>query len=200
MVRQEMVRRFGEENAYTSGYKVFTTVLSKDQAEAQKSRRNNLIDYDMRRGYRGGAPLWQKNEAAWDDERILAFLRKLPDSNPFIPAAVVGMAKGGADLLLASGEKMTLSTNAMRWTGKSNPVKVGEQIWIRQRTNGEWQLGQIPAANSALVSLNSDNGAIEAIVGGFSYEQSKFNRATQSLVQVGSSIKPFIYAAALEKG
>ena len=200
MVRQEMVRRFGEENAYTSGYKVFTTVLSKDQAEAQKAVRNNLIDYDMRRGYRGGAPLWQKNEAAWDDERILAFLRKLPDSNPFIPAAVVGMAKGGADLLLASGEKMTLSTNAMRWTGRSNPVKVGEQIWIRQRTNGEWQLGQIPAANSALVSLNSDNGAIEAIVGGFSYEQSKFNRATQSLVQVGSSIKPFIYAAALEKG
>ena len=61
-------------------------------------------------------------------------------------------------------------------------------------------LGQIPAANSALVSLNSDNGAIEAMVGGFSYEQSKFNRATQSLVQVGSSIKPFIYAAALEKG
>ena len=200
MVRQEMVRRFGEENAYTSGYKVFTTVLSKDQAEAQKAVRNNLIDYDMRRGYRGGAPLWQKNEAAWDDERILAFLRKLPDSEPFIPAAVVGMAKGGADLLLASGEKMTLSTNAMRWTGRSNPVKVGEQIWIRQRTNGEWQLGQIPAANSALVSLNSDNGAIEAIVGGFSYEQSKFNRATQSLVQVGSSIKPFIYAAALEKG
>ena len=200
MVRQEMVRRFGEENAYTSGYKVFTTVLSKDQAEAQKAVRNNLIDYDMRRGYRGGAPLWQKNEAAWDDERILAFLRKLPDSEPFIPAAVVGMEKGGADLLLASGEKMTLSTNAMRWTGRSNPVKVGEQIWIRQRTNGEWQLGQIPAANSALVSLNSDNGAIEAIVGGFSYEQSKFNRATQSLVQVGSSIKPFIYAAALEKG
>ncbi|TPH26298.1 penicillin-binding protein 1A [Haemophilus haemolyticus] len=200
MVRQEMVRRFGEENAYTSGYKVFTTVLSKDQSEAQKAVRNNLIDYDMRHGYRGGAPLWQKNEAAWDDERILAFLRKLPDSNPFIPAAVVGMVKGGADLLLASGEKMTLSTNAMRWTGRSTPVKVGEQIWIRQRTNGEWQLGQIPAANSALVSLNSDNGAIEAIVGGFSYEQSKFNRATQSLVQVGSSIKPFIYAAALEKG
>ena len=200
MVRQEMVRRFGEENAYTSGYKVFTTILSKDQSEAQKAVRNNLIDYDMRRGYRGGAPLWQKNEAAWDDERILAFLRKLPDSNPFIPAAVVGMAKGGADLLLASGEKMTLSTNAMRWTGRSTPVKVGEQIWIRQRTNGEWQLGQIPAANSALVSLNSDNGAIEAIVGGFSYEQSKFNRATQSLAQVGSSIKPFIYAAALEKG
>ena len=199
MVRQEMVKRFGEEEAYTKGYKVFTTVLSKDQAEAQKAVRNNLIDYDMRHGWRGGAPLWKKGEAVWDNERIVAFLKKLPDSEPFIPAAVAALGKNGAELLLANNETMTLSSNAMRWAGKS-PVKVGEQIWIRKRDNGEWILGQIPAANSALVSLNSDNGAIEAMVGGFSYEQSKFNRATQSLVQVGSSIKPFIYAAALEKG
>ena len=199
MVRQEMVKRFGEEDAYTKGYKVFTTVLSKDQAEAQKAVRNNLIDYDMRHGWRGGAPLWKKGEAPWDNERIVAFLKKLPDSEPFIPAAVTALGKNGAELLLANNETMPLSSNAMRWAGKS-PVKVGEQIWIRKRDNGEWILGQIPAANSALVSLNSDNGAIEAMVGGFSYEQSKFNRATQSLVQVGSSIKPFIYAAALEKG
>ena len=199
MVRQEMVKRFGEEEAYTKGYKVFTTVLSKDQAEAQKAVRNNLIDYDMRHGWRGGAPLWKKGEASWDNERIVAFLKKLPDSEPFIPAAVTALGKNGAELLLANNETMTLSSNAMRWAGKS-PAKVGEQIWIRKRDNGEWILGQIPAANSALVSLNSDNGAIEAMVGGFSYEQSKFNRATQSLVQVGSSIKPFIYAAALEKG
>ena len=199
MVRQEMVKRFGEEDAYTKGYKVFTTVLSKDQAEAQKAVRNNLIDYDMRHGWRGGAPLWKKGEAVWDNERIVAFLKKLPDSEPFIPAAVTALGKNGAELLLANNETMTLSSNAMRWAGKS-PVKVGEQIWIRKHDNGEWVLGQIPAANSALVSLNSDNGAIEAMVGGFSYEQSKFNRATQSLVQVGSSIKPFIYAAALEKG
>ena len=199
MVRQEMVKRFGEEDAYTKGYKVFTTVLSKDQAEAQKAVRNNLIDYDMRHGWRGGAPLWKKGEAPWDNERIVAFLKKLPDSEPFIPAAVTALGKNGAELLLSNNETMTLSSNAMRWAGRS-PVKVGEQIWIRKRDNGEWILGQIPAANSALVSLNSDNGAIEAMVGGFSYEQSKFNRATQSLVQVGSSIKPFIYAAALEKG
>ena len=199
MVRQEMVKRFGEEDAYTKGYKVFTTVLSKDQAEAQKAVRNNLIDYDMRHGWRGGAPLWKKGEAVWDNERIVAFLKKLPDSEPFIPAAVTALGKNGAELLLANNETMTLSSNAMRWAGKS-PVKVGEQIWIRKRDNGEWVLGQIPAANSALVSLNSDNGAIEAMAGGFSYDQSKFNRATQSLVQVGSSIKPFIYAAALEKG
>ncbi|OOF44294.1 penicillin-binding protein [Rodentibacter trehalosifermentans] len=199
MVRQEMVKRFGEEKAYTSGYKVFTTVLSKDQAQAQKAVRDNLINYDMRHGWRGGAPLWKKGETAWEPERIVAFLKQLPNSAPFIPAAVTALGKNGAELLLANHQTMTLSFNAMRWAGKS-PVKVGDQIWIRQRDNGEWILGQIPAANSALVSLNSDNGAIEALVGGFSFEQSKFNRATQSLVQVGSSFKPFIYAAALEKG
>ena len=200
MVRQEMVKRFGEENAYTKGYKVYTTVLSKDQETAQKAVRDNLIAYDMRHGYRGGAPLWKKDETPWDNEAIIGFLKKLPNSEPFIPAGAVAVSKSGAELLLASSEKMTLPSSAMRWTGQANPVKVGDQIWIRKNDKDEWVLGQIPQANSALVSLNSDNGAIEAIVGGFSFEQSKFNRATQSLVQVGSSIKPFIYAAALEKG
>ena len=200
MVRQEMVKRFGEENAYTKGYQVYTTVLSNDQEVAQKAVRDNLIAYDMRHGYRGGAPLWKKGEPPWDNDTIIGFLKKLPNSEPFIPAAVISVSKSGAELLLASEEKMTLPSSAMRWTGQANPVKTGDQIWIRKNDKGEWVLGQIPQANSALVSLNSDNGAIEAIVGGFSFEQSKFNRATQSLVQVGSSIKPFIYAAALEKG
>ena len=200
MVRQEMVKRYGEDVAYNSGFRVYTTVVSKDQEEAQKAVRNNLINYDMRHGYRGGVVWWKKDEPAWSEEKIITELRKLPNSDPFIPAAVLAIGKNGAELLLSNAEKMTLPSAAMRWTGRNNPVKIGEQIWIRQRANGEWILGQIPAANSALVSLNSDNGAIEAIVGGFSFEQSKFNRATQSLVQVGSSIKPFIYAAALEKG
>ena len=200
MVRQEMVKRFGEENAYTKGYQVYTTVLSNDQEVAQKAVRDNLIAYDMRHGYRGGAPLWKKGETPGDNDTIIGFLKKLPNSEPFIPAAVISVSKSGAELLLASEEKMTLPSSAMRWTGQANPVKTGDQIWIRKNDKGEWVLGQIPQANSALVSLNSDNGAIEAIVGGFSFEQSKFNRATQSLVQVGSSIKPFIYAAALEKG
>ena len=200
MVRQEMVKRFGEENAYTKGYQVYTTVLSNDQEVAQKAVRDNLIAYDMRHGYRGGAPLWKKGEPPWDNDTIIGFLKKLPNSEPFIPAAIISVSKSGAELLLASEEKMTLPSSAMRWTGQANPVKIGDQIWIRKNDKGEWVLGQIPQANSALVSLNSDNGAIEAIVGGFSFEQSKFNRATQSLVQVGSSIKPFIYAAALEKG
>ena len=199
MVRQEMVKRFGEEVAYNSGYQVYTTVLSKDQAAAQKAVVKNLIDYDTRHGYRGAAVLWKKGESVWDDEKIVDTLRKLPNSEPFVPAAIIGMNKGGAEVMLASGEKTTLNPTALRFAGKKG-VRVGEQIWLRKRDSGEWVLGQIPSVNSALVSLNSDTGAIEAIVGGFSFEQSKFNRATQSLVQVGSSIKPFIYAAALEKG
>ncbi|MFZ7217824.1 penicillin-binding protein 1A [Avibacterium avium] len=199
MVRQEMVKRFGEENAYTSGYKVYTTVLSADQAEAQKAVRDNLLAYDMRHGYRGAAVLWKKGETAWDEDKIIDALKKLPNSAPLVPAAVLETSKAGAKVLLDDGNSITLSPAAMRWAGKRQP-KAGEQIWLRQRGNGEWQLSQVPEVNSALVSLNSDNGAIEALVGGFSFEQSKFNRATQSLVQVGSSIKPFIYAAAIEKG
>lgn len=200
MVRQEMVRRYGEENAYTKGYKVYTTVQSQDQAAAQKALRDNLINYDMRHGYRGGAPLWKQGEDVWDNDRIIGFLKRLPNANPLVPAAVLAVNKNQAELLLANGDKMSLPASAMRWTGRTMPIKTGEQIWIRQTDNGDWLLAQIPEANSGLVSINSDNGAIEAIVGGFSFELSKFNRATQSLVQVGSSIKPFVYAAALDRG
>lgn len=201
MVRQEMVKRYGEDVAYNKGYKVYTTVLSADQAAAQKSVVDNILDYDMRHGkYRGAVELWNGKDSPWENDKIIDSLRKLPYSEPLFPAAVLGITKNGADVLLASGEKIILPQSAMRWTGKINPVKVGEQIWLLKRGNNEWRLAQIPEVNSALVSLNSHNGAIEAIVGGFSFEQSKFNRATQSLVQVGSTIKPFIYSAALEKG
>ncbi|MDG2952193.1 penicillin-binding protein 1A [Exercitatus varius] len=199
MVRLEMVKRYGEENAYNSGYQVYTTVSSQAQTNAQNAVIQNIIAYDMRHGYRGAAALWKKGEEAWSEGKITEFLQKLPNAAPFVPAAVLAVNKGGAEVMRASGEKMTLNSPALRFAG-SKGVRAGEQIWIRQLEDGNWTLGQLPEVNSALVSLNSDNGAIEAIVGGFSFEQSKFNRATQSLVQVGSSIKPFIYAAALEKG
>ncbi|MGX2950111.1 penicillin-binding protein 1A [Ursidibacter sp. B-7004-1] len=214
MIRQEMVKRYGEEVAYTRGFQVYATVLSDDQREAQNSLRNNLIDYDRRHGWRGAEKLWKATDSAWDEEKIVEHLSKLPHSEPFIGAAVLKVNKDSADIMLANGDKAVLKLAGMRWARKfindsaqgrqPNSVKevinVGEQIWVRQDSKGNWELGQIPDVNSALVSLNSDNGAIEAIVGGFSFEQSRFNRATQSLVQVGSSIKPFIYAAALNKG
>lgn len=214
MARQEMVKRYGEEVAYTKGFQVYTTVLSTDQREAQTALRDNLIDYDRRHGWRGAAVLWKPKESAWEEEKIIDHLSKLPNSEPFIGAAVLKVSKESAEILLPNGDNAELKLSSMRWARKfindsaqgktpnvvSDVLSVGQQIWVRQDKKGQWELGQIPDVNSALVSLNSDNGAIEAIVGGFSFEQSRFNRATQSMVQVGSSIKPFIYAAAMNKG
>lgn len=197
MVRQEIVKRYGENIAYNKGLKVYATVLSADQKAAQDALRENLIDYDRRRGWRGAEKLWAGNDA-WDNEKIIDHLSKLPKSEPFTPSVVMQADKSKYTILLANGDSSTLKRANASFAPKG--LKVGEQIWIRQNKNKEWVLGQIPEVNSGLVSINSENGAIEAIVGGFSFEHSRFNRATQSVVQVGSAIKPFIYAAAMNKG
>ncbi|AHG77264.1 penicillin-binding protein 1A [Mannheimia varigena] len=197
MVRQEIVKRYGENIAYNKGLKVYATVLSHDQKAAQDALRENLIDYDRRRGWRGADKLWT-GSSVWDDEKIIEHLSKLPKSDPFTPAVVMQTDKSKYTILLANGEPATLKRVNASFAPKG--LKVGEQIWVRLNKAKEWTLGQVPEVNSALVSINSENGAIEAIVGGFSFEQSRFNRATQSLVQVGSAIKPFIYAAAMNKG
>lgn len=198
MIRQEMVKRFGEDVAYNKGFKVYATVVSTDQKAAQDALRNNLIQYDRRHGWRGAAKLWT-GKTAWDDEAIIEHLSKLPNSEPFTPVVVTAVNKNTYTVMLPSGDKTEMK-KANATFGKQIKLNEGDQIWVSKGKNDEWFLGQIPEVNSALVSLNSDNGAIEAIVGGFSFEQSRFNRATQSLVQVGSSIKPFIYAAAMNKG
>lgn len=199
MVRQQMVKAFGEEEAYNKGYKVFTTLLSKDQIAAQNALRENLIAYDIRHGYRKPAYLWKQSETAWSTNKITNYLKTLFRADPFVPAAVIAKNEEGLTFLLKNGEEAQLNKKALAWAKKNQP-QVGDLIWVRQDEAQQWTLGQVPEANSALVSLNSNNGAIEALVGGFSFSQSKFNRATQSLVQVGSVIKPFIYAAALERG
>ena len=198
MIRQEMVKRYGEEVAYNKGFKVYATVLSADQRAAQEALRDNLIAYDRRHGWRGAEKLWTGNNA-WDEEKIIEHFSKLPNSEPFTGVVVTEVNKNSYTIMLPNGDKAELKKNNASF-GKLIKLNAGEQIWVRQGKDKEWNLGQVPAVNSALVSLNSDNGAIEAIVGGFSFEQSRFNRATQSLVQVGSSIKPFIYAAAMNKG
>ncbi|MEN2899827.1 Penicillin-binding protein 1A [Mannheimia haemolytica] len=197
MVRQEIVKRYGENIAYNKGLKVYATVLSADQKAAQDALRENLIDYDRRHGWRGAEKLWT-GSSAWDDEKIIDHLSKLPKSEPFTPAVVMQADKSKYTILLANGDISVLKRTNASFAPKG--LKAGEQIWVRQNKNREWALGQIPEVNSALVSINSENGAIESIVGGFSFEQSRFNRATQSLVQVGSAIKPFIYTAAMNKG
>ncbi|PWW02341.1 peptidoglycan glycosyltransferase/peptidoglycan DD-transpeptidase MrcA [Mangrovibacter plantisponsor] len=213
MVRQEMVRRYGD-NAYTDGYKVYTTVSRRLQQAAQDALRTNVINYDMRHGYRGPETvLWRIGETPWDTQKEIALLRTLPNYGPLHPAIVNSATPTEAVAILADGSAVRLTMDGVRWARPwrsdtqqgATPRKVtdvlqaGQQIWVRQQDEN-WWLAQVPAVNSALVSLNPHDGAVMALVGGFDFYQSKFNRATQALRQVGSNIKPFLYTAAMDKG
>jgi len=213
MVRQEMIKRYGE-NAYTDGFKVYTTVTRRLQTAAQESVRNNVMAYDMRHGYRGPSNvLWKAGEAAWDNTEILKTLKALPVYGPLIPAVVTAANNDEATVLMRDGNSVSIGMAGMRWArpfksdtqqgatprSVTQVVQPGQQIWVRKVDN-DWWLGQVPDVNSALVSLNPKDGAVRALVGGFDFNQSKFNRATQALRQAGSNIKPFLYTAAMDRG
>lgn len=213
MVRQEMVKRYGD-NAYTDGFKVYTTITRKLQTAAQDAVRKNVIDYDMRHGYRGPQKvLWKAADQPWDNTRITDELNSLPVYGPLHPAVVMSATPDSASVIMKGGSTLSLSLDAVRWArpfksdtlqgatprAVNQVLQPGQLIWVRQ-ADSQWMLAQVPDVNSALVSLNSKTGAIIALVGGFDYGQSMFNRATQALRQVGSNIKPFLYTAAMDKG
>ena len=213
MVRQDMVSRYGEK-AYEDGYRVYTTITRKTQEAAQQAVRDNVMDYDMRHGYRGPANvLWKLGESPWDSKKITDSLKALPTYGPLLPAVVMQANAQEATAMLADGTSVLLRMDGVRWARPfrsdtaqgatprrvTDAVQAGQQIWVRQ-VNDAWWLAQVPEVNSALVSINPQNGAIIALVGGFDFNQSKFNRATQALRQVGSNIKPFLYTAAMDKG
>lgn len=213
MVRQEMVNRYGDK-AYEDGYRVYTTVTRKVQLAAQDAVRNNVMDYDMRHGYRGPSNvLWKPGESAWDSKKITDTLKALPTYGPLEPAVVTSANPQDATAMLGDGSSVSLHMEGMRWARPyrsdtaqgptprkvTDVVQAGQQIWVRM-VNENWWLAQVPDVNSALVSINPHDGAVLALVGGFDFNQSKFNRATQALRQVGSNIKPFLYTAAMDKG
>ncbi|WP_285317347.1 peptidoglycan glycosyltransferase/peptidoglycan DD-transpeptidase MrcA [Providencia rettgeri] len=213
MARQTLFDKYGED-AYTDGYKVYTTVIRKDQEAATTAVRNNLIDYDTRHGYRDPAEvLWKQNETAWTAEQIVEKLKKMPVYGPLMPAVVTSATASEAQVMLADGSQIPITMTGVRWARKfisdtqqgaapravNAVMQVGEQIWVR-KVKDNWWLGQIPDANAAFVALNPNDGAIIALVGGFDFNMSEFNRVTQSLRQVGSNIKPFLYTAAMDKG
>ncbi|EPF13156.1 penicillin-binding protein 1A [Cedecea davisae DSM 4568] len=213
LVRQDLVARYGDK-AYEDGYKVYTTVSRKIQQGAQEAVRNNVMAYDMRHGYRGPSNvLWKVGESAWDEKKIIDSLKNLPVYGPLFPAVVTRATVEEATALLADGSSVSLGMEGMRWARPyrsdtaqgptprkvTDVVQAGQQIWVR-KVDTAWWLGQVPDVNSALVSLNPRDGAVLALVGGFDFNQSKFNRATQALRQVGSNIKPFLYTAAMDKG
>lgn len=209
MARAEMVGRYGSE-AYTEGYNVTTTVPSHLQEIANDALRQGLISYDQRHGYRGPeSRLPGMTREAWQAE-----LSKYRSIGGLEPAIVTQVEKSGILVLRRNGEEQAVPWDSMKWarpflnTNSLGPrpqqpadvTAVGDVVRVQQQQDGSLSFVQIPAAQSALVSLDPNSGAIEALVGGFSFEQSNYNRAVQAKRQPGSSFKPFIYSAALDSG
>lgn len=201
MVRAELVEKFGEQ-AVDSGYKVYTTINSQRQAYAEQSVQDGLEAYDRRHGWRG---------AEAHDKPLNQFI---PYANTF-PAEVIKVGSNTFEARMQDGQTVTVPWSGMSWARRyRNANSVGElpsrasQIVkvkdiVRLRPNDDksaWSLVQIPRVQGQLIALNPNDGSIEAVVGGYNFYQSKFNRALQGWRQPGSTIKPFIYALAIERG
>ncbi|HET9484371.1 MAG TPA: transglycosylase domain-containing protein, partial [Xanthomonadales bacterium] len=208
MVRLHAIEQLGAD-ALTAGYVVHTTLDSRLQDAANTALRKGLLAYDHRHGWRGAEAKVELAEDAGPQEwsTHLAAFRPIAG---LLPGLVTEVAADGAIVYLADGQTVPLALETMTWArpylSESSrgpaPKKVGDVlargdvVRVSRGEEGEWQLAQLPAAQGALVALNPDDGAIRALVGGFSFGMSKFNRATQSNRQPGSSFKPFVYSAA----
>lgn len=208
MARQFMIDRFGEERALTQGYNLYTSLDSRAQQRANRSLRQGLLTYDRRHGYRG--PI-----AASDQK-----LSDLPSWDNLLPAQITEVADRSLKAQLANGETIEIGWSGLAWARPqldndrlgnaprkaSQIAQVKDRIYVtpvpakKEGQPPSWMLGQIPQASAAFVAMDADTGAIRALVGGFDYHLSKFNRVTQAKRQPGSNIKPFIYAAAMEQG
>ncbi|WP_287596089.1 penicillin-binding protein 1A [Thermomonas sp.] len=208
MVRQQMLERFGGD-VLNKGYHVTTTIDPVLQAAADRAVMDGLRVYDRRHGWRKPEQTVQIPEGA-DATTIGQLLRAIPTQNDLLPAVVVDTAGGRLTVVLRDGSELALSGSAIAWTGKSaaSLAKRGDVVRVRRlpapadkpEAPPRWEIDQIPRAQVALVSLDADNGALRALVGGYSFAGNKFNRATQARRQPGSSFKPFLYAAAFERG
>ena len=201
MVRAAMQERYGAESE-TSGFKVYTTVRSVDQAAAAKSVRDGLVEYDRRHGYRMVEGKLELTGAETPAE-LGAALRRFVQVSGMPAGVVTGISDGKASVTLRSGEAVVLDAQSSKWTGRT-PAKLlkrGDVVRVSPGAEpGQFELTQIPRAEAALVSLQPEDGALRALVGGLSFSRSKFNRAVQAQRQPGSSFKPFLYSAAFERG
>ncbi len=212
MVRQTMVDRHGAD-AFTSGFRAYTTLDSRIQEAANSGIRANLLAYDRRHGWRGAEAHLDLPDSLTPDAAQQA-LRDYRAFGGLTPALVLAADENDANLILADGQEATLALEQVRWASPyisaerrgAAPRKVsdvlarGDVVRLTRDAEGAFQLAQIPQAQGALVTLSAEDGAILALDGGFSFGLNKFNRATQSLRQPGSSFKPFVYAAAFERG
>lgn len=211
LVRQQLEQMYGDE-VYTDGFNVYTTIDSRLQTIANESVHDGLLAYDQRHGYRGpeknlGTPDLTTMEQ-WENK-----LNDLPVVNGLEPAAVIDMASQSITVLRQNGAMVTIPWQGLSWARKQinadylgpkprkahDVVALGDVIRIMQTHEG-WRLAQVPKAQSGLIALSPTNGAILALVGGFDFQTSNFNIIINAQRQPGSSFKPFIYSAALEKG
>lgn len=209
MVRQTLWDKYGED-IYTRGFKVYTTIDSGLQQAANQSIQSALLTYDQRHGYRG--PLLNFGPPSLESlQQWLNKLKNFPSLNQLETAAILKITEKTALAILANGRLAEIPWEGMSWARRkkngtigvkpADIVQVGDVIRITQTTpQGSWRLAQLPEVEGALIAMSPTNGAIKSLVGGFDFYQSHFNRITQAKRQPGSSFKPFIYAAALEKG
>lgn len=208
MARQITAERFPEE-VYTRGMKVYTTLIKSEQEAAYNSLRKGVMDYDRRHGYRGAESyLDMKNIKSDQDEAIDEALQDIADAGDLIPALVLSADARQIKAYRKGGEIVTLTGDAMKFAARmlddkappNKRLKRGAIIRLQKDEKGSWQICQLPEVESAFVAIDPSDGAIRALVGGFDFNRNKFNHVTQAWRQPGSSFKPFIYSASLEKG
>jgi penicillin-binding protein 1A len=207
MVRQSLAEIYPED-VYTRGFRVYTTIRKADQEAAYVALRKGVMEYDRRQGYRGPEGYASlPAAAAADEDDFEDALADRPDSDELIAAVVLAADAKQVEAALRTGERFTVSGEGLRFVARSLDAKAGPQKRIRrgaiirvQREGKSWQILQLPEAEAAFIALDPRDGAIRALVGGFDFGRNKFNHVTQAWRQPGSSFKPFIYSASLEKG
>lgn len=208
MVRRDIFERYGEA-AYNSGITVHTTILSAHQTAAQASLRKGLMDYDERHGYRGPSRTIRLPELPAMAEKAVdeALQDELP-AGGLQPAIVLAVSPREMRVRTRLGDNIVLTAESMvmakAWTSEKaaagRRLQRGAEVWLKPTAEGAWTLSQLPDAEAAIVSIDPFDGAIRALAGGFDATRNQFNHVTQAWRQPGSSFKPFIYSAALEKG
>ena len=197
-------------DAYTSGLNVHTTIVARDQNAATSAVRKAITDYDRRSGYRGPeAYVELPGDPVRREEMIVDAIDQAGDEGEMLAAVVTRINAGGSSVTINRGREVSFDISGeglkfvARWINPKNAadrqLRPGAVVRVQEGANG-WEITQRPEAEAAFISVNTEDGAVRAMVGGFDFARSKFNRTTQGVRQPGSVFKPFIYSAALEKG
>ncbi len=209
--RQLIFSQYGDE-AYTRGLNVYLTVGTADQMVAYHALRRGLMDYELRQVYRGPeAYVDLPADPTLIDNRVAEALAEHPDNDDLRSAVVLEASPRKVVAMLQSGDTVTVTGDGLKPVTSGLSDKAGPKTQIRRGAvvrayrnaginKGDWMLTQLPEVEGAFVAMDPRTGALRALVGGFDFNKSKFNHATQAWRQPGSSFKPFIYSAALEKG